>query len=193
MDNAAQLFLSQQVLDALADPTVQAIMDESDNIITQQQQQPQAAAQAQQPLNLDSAEADRHLRNHLDALLTHHRPFHLQSSTMTAAGIAQMEDEWAGGEYLAWEDMEYAYAYEGVVLPGGKIMLGRYWRCGMAGEGPGKEVDVDGLSVVVEEEGKEGMVEVEIEEEGMERTEKRTTKGLDRGTFCFWTGKKERE
>ncbi|KAL9106373.1 MAG: hypothetical protein Q9227_008574 [Pyrenula ochraceoflavens] len=30
---------------------------------------------------------------------------------------------------LKWKDIEYAYAYEGVVIPGGEIMMGRWWKC----------------------------------------------------------------
>lgn len=30
---------------------------------------------------------------------------------------------------LKWDDIDYAYAYEGSILPGGKIQLGRWWRC----------------------------------------------------------------
>jgi hypothetical protein len=38
------------------------------------------------------------------------------------------------------EDIEYAYAYEGVIIPGGKIMMGRWWMVGAAGEGEGREL-----------------------------------------------------
>ena len=41
---------------------------------------------------------------------------------------------------LQWEDIEYAYVYEGALLPGGKIMMGRWWRCGtVLGGGDGGE------------------------------------------------------
>lgn len=30
---------------------------------------------------------------------------------------------------LQWDDIEYAYAYEGSILPGGEIQMGRWWRC----------------------------------------------------------------
>ena len=66
-------------------------------------------------------------------------------------------------------------------------MLGRFWRVGEAGVGVGKEIDVDGLGVVVEAAGKEGMVEVEVGDVGQERMERRNSKGLDRGAFCFWS------
>ena len=38
------------------------------------------------------------------------------------------------------DDIEYAYAYEGIVVPGGKIMMGRWWRCAEAGFGEGREL-----------------------------------------------------
>ena len=46
---------------------------------------------------------------------------------------------------LQWEDIEYAYIYEGAILPGGKMMMGRWWRCGtVLGGGDGGE----GMEVV---------------------------------------------
>lgn len=38
------------------------------------------------------------------------------------------------------DDIEYAYAYEGVIIPGGKIMMGRWWMVGASGEGQGREL-----------------------------------------------------
>ena len=38
------------------------------------------------------------------------------------------------------DDIEYAYAYEGILVPGGKIMMGRWWRCAEAGFGEGREL-----------------------------------------------------
>ena len=31
---------------------------------------------------------------------------------------------------LSWDEIEWAYAYDGVLIPGGKTMLGRWWRIG---------------------------------------------------------------
>ena len=49
---------------------------------------------------------------------------------LTRDFIADMEDNLHPPEELAWDDFSYAYVYEGVIIPGGKIMMGRYWRCG---------------------------------------------------------------
>jgi hypothetical protein len=49
---------------------------------------------------------------------------------LTRDFIADMEDNLHPPEELAWDDFSYAYIYEGVIIPGGKIMMGRYWRCG---------------------------------------------------------------
>ena len=53
---------------------------------------------------------------------------------MTRQGIVEMEDK--RKEDLEWEDMEYAYAYEGVVLPGWEDYVGEVlegWRGGGGG------------------------------------------------------------
>ena len=44
--------------------------------------------------------------------------------------IATMEDKLHPPHELAWEDISYAYVYEGAIIPGGKIMMGRHWRIG---------------------------------------------------------------
>ena len=49
---------------------------------------------------------------------------------LTRDFIAEMEDHLHPPEELAWEDINYAYVYEGIIIPGGKIMMGRYWRSG---------------------------------------------------------------
>lgn len=49
---------------------------------------------------------------------------------MTRDFIAEMEDKLHPPEELSWEDINYAYLYEGIIIPGGKIMMGRYWRFG---------------------------------------------------------------
>jgi hypothetical protein len=49
---------------------------------------------------------------------------------LTRDFIAEMEDNLHPPEELAWEDIDFAYIYEGIVIPGGRIMMGRYWRCG---------------------------------------------------------------
>ena len=49
---------------------------------------------------------------------------------LTRDFIAEMEDNLHPPEELAWEDISYAWVYEGVIIPGGRIMMGRYWRFG---------------------------------------------------------------
>ena len=70
----------------------------------------------------------------------------------SAKHIRQLEEEFSQAQYMAWDDgsIEYAYAYEGIVIPGGKIMLGRWWRIhGVDGMGAGKELGPDGVGVEV--------------------------------------------
>ena len=70
---------------------------------------------------------------------------------------------------VGWEEVEAAWAYEGAVLPGGKIMLGRWWRVGEGREGGG---------------GGDEDVEVELEGKG-EQWE--VGNGTERGAWCFWS------
>jgi len=70
----------------------------------------------------------------------------------SAEHIRQLDEAYSPAMYMAWDDgsIEYAYAYEGVIIPGGKIMLGRWWRIhGIAGMGPGREVGPNGVGVEV--------------------------------------------
>ncbi|KPI45843.1 uncharacterized protein AB675_428 [Cyphellophora attinorum] len=53
---------------------------------------------------------------------------------------------------ISWEDIDYAYAYEGAICPGGNVMLGRWWRIGADGlseevHSIGGEVDFAGAGV----------------------------------------------
>ena len=58
--------------------------------------------------------------------------------------IEYIEDAYSDPAALRWEDIEFAYAYEGIVTPGGKVMLGRWWRVGPEGmlavQGDGQEM-----------------------------------------------------
>lgn len=66
--------------------------------------------------------------------------------------ICTLEESFSQIQYLDWDDgtIDYAYAYEGIVIPGGKIMMGRWWRIhGTDGLGPGREVGPDGIGVEV--------------------------------------------
>ncbi|KAK5943173.1 hypothetical protein PMZ80_004179 [Knufia obscura] len=66
--------------------------------------------------------------------------------------IRTLEESHSSAAYTTWDDgtIDYAYAYEGVIIPGGKIMLGRWWRVqGIEGMGAGKEVGPDTVGVEV--------------------------------------------
>lgn len=68
------------------------------------------------------------------------------------AHIRQLQDSFSPVQHMTWDDgtIEYAYAYEGVIIPGGKIMFGRFWRIhGVEGMGSGKEIGPDGVGVEV--------------------------------------------
>ena len=45
-----------------------------------------------------------------------------------AVQVAQIEDDGENPGNLQWSDIEFAYAYEGILTPGGKVMLGRFWK-----------------------------------------------------------------
>lgn len=68
------------------------------------------------------------------------------------AHIRTLEESFSPAKYLSWDDgtINYAYAYEGIIIPGGKIMIGRWWRIhGIEGLGAGREVGPDGVGVEV--------------------------------------------
>ena len=112
---------------------------------------------------------------------------------MTRETINNMEEAYSDTRFLNWEDIEYAYAYEGVVTPGGKVMMGRWWRIGMNGIGinDGYEIDCEGLGVKVVN-GESFVPNPDVEWDGendwvtVEGIRKKS-KGLERGPFAFWT------
>lgn len=68
----------------------------------------------------------------------------------SARHIRELEESFSQAQYLAWDDgtIDYAYAYEGLIIPGGKIMMGRWWRIhGLEGLGPGREVGPDAVGI----------------------------------------------
>lgn len=113
--------------------------------------------------------------------------------SMTRKIINNLEEAYSDTKFLNWEDIEYAYGYEGVVTPGGKVMMGRWWRMGLNGVAinDGYEIDCEGLGVrVVNGESFVPNPEVEwdgetdwVTVEGM----RKKSKGLERGPFVFWT------
>ncbi|KAL2427001.1 hypothetical protein ABEF95_006400 [Exophiala dermatitidis] len=95
---------------------------------------------------MDPAEIEHALGMYLeDKLVTN--PLWRDPVRMNREVIEEIEEMFRLSEYLDWNDIDYAYAYEGVVLPGGKIMMGRWWRCGMLGEGDAMELDEEGIPV----------------------------------------------
>ncbi|KIX06684.1 uncharacterized protein Z518_04660 [Rhinocladiella mackenziei CBS 650.93] len=96
--------------------------------------------------DLDPAQVDAQMENHLITKLTEN-PDWRDPDKMNKFTVGHMEESFRTSEYLNWEDIEYAYAYRGVIIPRGKIMMGRYWRCGMLGSGDGLELDADGQSL----------------------------------------------
>ena len=119
---------------------------------------------------------------------------------MTRDRINAMEESFLDMKSLMWEDIEYAYAYEGAVMPGGQLMMGRWWRVGLAGMGinEGFEIDADGHGVeirsgepwirIVTDEDDDMIVDWEglVDNEYLRRGRKKS-RGLERGPFCFWT------
>ncbi len=102
--------------------------------VDQAQAQAQAQVQNQAQMAVDDAtsanpeEAEKAMREELEGRGELKGP--LGPTYLTRDFIAEMEDNLHPPEELAWEDISYAYIYEGVIIPGGKIMMGRYWRCG---------------------------------------------------------------
>ena len=100
----------------------------------QGQNQGQLQIQNQAPVVTGNAvaanpeEAEKALREELEARDELKAP--LGPAYLTRDFIAEMEDNLHPPEELAWEDIGYAWVYEGVIIPGGKIMMGRYWRSG---------------------------------------------------------------
>ncbi|ETI26699.1 hypothetical protein G647_10359 [Cladophialophora carrionii CBS 160.54] len=87
---------------------------------------------------LDPAEIDAHLTTHLCNKLLNNQLWR-DGSKFDKDVVEEMEEKYRLSEYLDWNDIDYAYAYEGSILPSGKIMMGRWWRLAMNGEGDGSE------------------------------------------------------
>jgi hypothetical protein len=54
-------------------------------------------------------------------------------ASMTRERITEMEDRYRDPAALRWGDVDHTYVYEGVVVPGGRVMMGRWWRLGAEG------------------------------------------------------------
>lgn len=85
-------------------------------------------------------EMQKHYAERLAGLLGDLKgPVQLSKETIQA-----VEDNYRHPASLAWGDVEHAYAYEGVMTPGGNLMMGRWWRVGPEGYtvGAGDEYDL---------------------------------------------------
>lgn len=51
----------------------------------------------------------------------------LASIHLSQSQVSVIEDYSHDPLDLQWTDIDYAYAYEGILTPGGKVMLGRFW------------------------------------------------------------------
>ena len=95
-------------------------------------------------------EALEHLRSHLAHLILQ-REAEGEASGDEAKGrwtkeeLGDLERDFHKDGQIDWADVEYAYAYEGVVCPGGNVMMGRWWRVGMAGQGISAGCEIDSL------------------------------------------------
>jgi hypothetical protein len=175
-------------------------------ITTQMTQNGTNSAQLAQALNgvgaagqqLDAGEIDAQLAAHLrNKLINNH--LWRDGSKFDKATIEEMEEKYRLSEYLDWNDIDYAYAYEGVILPGGKIMMGRWWRLALHGEGEGLEwsdalgeveegdaMDLDGDGAVHDGE-QNGNVAPNGTGSGNGNGAGRSrSKKLERGPFIFW-------
>ncbi|KIW20730.1 hypothetical protein PV08_01308 [Exophiala spinifera] len=97
--------------------------------------------------DLDPEEIELARKRYIDDKLSRN-PAWRHPENMDKHVIADMEERFKRSEHMEWTDMEYAYAYEGIILPGGKIMMGRWWRCGINGaSSPGYEIDEQGAGL----------------------------------------------
>ena len=136
-------------------------------VLTSQLTQTGQAQQVQQPANMpatvtiDPTEIEKQLTSHLSQKLvsnpTWRDPVKLDKDT-----IEEMEERYRFSEFLDWNDIECAYAYEGIIIPGGKIMMGRWWRCGMFGTGEGLELSADGQALGNDAEGDEDAMDLDV-------------------------------
>lgn len=150
---------------------------------------------------LDAVEIDKMLDRYLREKLSSNELWR-DGSKFTKDAIEDIEEKFRLSEYLDWNDIDYAYAYDGIVLPGGKIMMGRWWRVAMIGQGDGMEwsdaldemedgdgvdaMDVDEDTTVVDgaQDGS-GAVNSSGNGNGISNGRNRYKK-LERGPFIFW-------
>ncbi|OQV01190.1 hypothetical protein CLAIMM_06589 [Cladophialophora immunda] len=144
---------------------------------------------------LDPAEIDARLDEYLRAKLLAN-PLWCDGSKLDKDAVEEMEEKFRLSEYLDW-DFEFAYAYEGAVLPGQKILLGRWFRIlaggveysegleMLDGEAAGADQDAMGLDGAgsgpgQHDEAAEGNPAPETTRDASRHTKR------ERGPFIFW-------
>ena len=160
------------------------IVDGTANLQAQGQVLNGVAAPVGQVLDPDEVDAqlDKHLRDKLLA-----NDVWRDGSKLGKEAIEDMEENYRLSEYLDWNDIDYAYAYEGAILPGGKIMMGRWWRLAMGGEGEGLEWS-DALGWEADEEDGDPMdVDEGAQPQPASAANGRSHKKVERGPFVFWS------
>lgn len=128
-------------------PTDQDIEEELKKVLTKRLK---SFTESYSRLVAEQNEVLPHISAHIPPRSTKTDPKEALPDLFSPKHIRQLEERFSAAQYMTWDDgtMEYAYAYEGVIIPGGKIMLGRWWRInGSDGLGPGKEVDPDGNGI----------------------------------------------
>lgn len=121
---------------------------------------------------LDASELEALLERHLREKLLSNRQWR-DGTFFTKRRLELMEEKYRSSEFLDWEDIDFAYAYEGAVFPGGKMMMGRWWRLSMIGEGDGMEW-TDAL----------GEDDMDLDEEDRGSRDRHVRR--ERGPFFFW-------
>ncbi|KKY25735.1 putative soluble quinoprotein glucose dehydrogenase [Phaeomoniella chlamydospora] len=101
----------------------------------------------------------------------------ISSLGLTCKQVAEIEDNFQGSKDLQWVDIDYAYAYEGVLTPGGKVMLGRFWAL--------DKVQLFGLSNVQQTSNESAETDAGHQVEQEPALDLGVIRG-DLGSFVFW-------
>ena len=122
----------QRIIFVLYKPTfryLNEVFDNATDYFGEPFEQTLDAINAALDVDMTHAEIEGHYQARLETLLGN-----LKGPTKLSGKIIQgMEDALHEPQYLQWASIEHAYAYEGVVTPGGMVMLGRWWRIGPHG------------------------------------------------------------
>ena len=122
----------QRVVFVLYKPTfryLNEVFDNATDYFGEPFEQTLNAMNAALDVEMTHAEIEGHYQARLETLLGNLKG----PVRMGGELIEKMEDALTDPQDLDWADIEHAYAYEGVVTPGGMVMLGRWWRLGPPG------------------------------------------------------------